>query len=487
MSLAREETGVLVTRPATILVVDDDKRVIELLRIALEAHGYRMIEAHDGEQALQIARRERPDLVVLDVRLPKRSGFDVCERLRNDPDDPGLPILLVSAAAEVETRVQGLSRGADDYLIKPFSPKELIARVQRLLARTLQARDARRAGLAAERELERARADARRSQTLLDHERALAEQCRILGDALAPCTDPESIGDALLTAVLQGTGIESAALLAAAGESAMMTRIATRGLVAARTATLMVPRAGGLARLLAGLDRLVTCDELMRFPDLRDQLGELCTSGFVSMVPLAGDPLEGLLLLGERPDGDALDGATRDLVSALCRTAAHALTTIHRQAEPIDLTVDLLTALVGTGSDSDPQCAAEVWEVLDPVVRAAEMRVHERRLIAWAIRLGPWAAGPEADRWLQAAARHDTSGTCAALLRLVKRAVAPPGDAPRDPARIVALAWRVTARRAAGASSACAWRTALADAAGLDPDLVRAVGERARIRRRARA
>jgi CheY-like chemotaxis protein len=465
-------------------VVDDDERVIELLRIALEAHGYRMIEAHDGEQALQVARRERPDLVVLDVRLPKRSGFDVCERLRNDPDDPGLPILLVSAAAEVETRVQGLARGADDYLIKPFSPKELVARVQRLLARTLQARESRRAGLAAERELERARADMRRSQQALEHERWLAEHCRALRSALTACTDPDGIGEELLTAVIHATGVESAALLAPAGEPGLLVRVATRGLVPARAAGLDLRRDGTFARLLAGLDRVVMCDELVRFPELGDQLGGLFTSGFVAMAPLAGDRLEGLLLLGERSDGAALDADARDLVPALCRTAAHALATVQQHTGPIDLTVDLLATLVGSEAAIGPARAAEVWEVLNPVLRAHDIPAHDRRVIAWAIRLGPWAGGVEAGRWLATAIRHDASGLCASLRTVVARVAHSSGGPANDPARIVALGWRITRQLASGVPAARAWRIALADAAGLDPAIVRELDERVRAGRR---
>ena len=488
MSLAREDTGVLATRAAVILVVDDDRRVVELLRIALEAHGYRMLAAHDGEEALQVARRERPDLVVLDVRLPKRSGFDVCERLRNDPDDPGLPILLVSAATEVETRVQGLARGADDYLTKPFSPKELVARVQRLLARTLQAREARRAGLAAERELERARADARRSQQTLEHERWLAEHTRNLGAALAGCGDPESIAEALLSAVLTGTGIESAALLTPLDDRGTLTWSAARGIVQARTAALMLPRSGALAQLLAGLDRLVTCDELTRFPELRDELGDVSTSGFTALVPLVGDELEGILLLGERPDGVALGPAARALTSALCGTAAHALSAVRHVTEPISLTVDLLSTVAASRGASPPRVTAEVWEVLAPVLRRIDARAGERRLVAWAIRLGPWAAGGEADAWLATAAGHDASGTCAALRRLLARASSLASGAaadPRDPARIIALAWRVTAERAGGVSAARAWSAALTESPDLDPTIAASIGERIRVRRRA--
>ena len=141
-----------------ILVVDDDKRVLELLEIAFSNQGFRVLMASDGDEAIRSAAHDKPDLIVLDVRLPRRSGLDVCELLRRDQPDGGVPIVVVSAAVETETRLQAFARGADDFLPKPFSPKELVARVRRLLARTTEARDARRRVVDLERELGRAQA-----------------------------------------------------------------------------------------------------------------------------------------------------------------------------------------------------------------------------------------------------------------------------------------------------------------------------------------
>ena len=120
---------------ATILVVEDDPRVVELLHIALGAHGFRVVSATNGDDAWRVLLDEQPDLAVLDVRLPRRSGLDLVDGIRREPGFQHLPVILVSALAETESRIAGLARGADDYLAKPFSPKELVARVRRLLAR----------------------------------------------------------------------------------------------------------------------------------------------------------------------------------------------------------------------------------------------------------------------------------------------------------------------------------------------------------------
>lgn len=119
--------------PARILVVDDDKHIRELCRIYLEASGFSVLEAADGQAALAVMAAERPDLVVLDVMLPKLDGWQVLNEVRKD--SIWLPVVMLTAVGDEEDRVLGLDLGADDYLTKPFSPKELVARVRAVLRR----------------------------------------------------------------------------------------------------------------------------------------------------------------------------------------------------------------------------------------------------------------------------------------------------------------------------------------------------------------
>ena len=116
----------------TILVVDDEARIVKLVRDYLERAGFDVLAAHDGEMALQVARRDRPDLVVLDLMLPGVDGLDVCRRLRQES---GVPIIMLTARVEEADRIVGLELGADDYVTKPFSPGELVARVRATLRR----------------------------------------------------------------------------------------------------------------------------------------------------------------------------------------------------------------------------------------------------------------------------------------------------------------------------------------------------------------
>jgi DNA-binding response OmpR family regulator len=116
----------------TILVVDDEARIAKLVRDYLERAGFGVLTARDGETALTLARREQPDLIILDLMLPGVDGLDVCRRLRQES---GVPIIMLTARVEEADRVVGLELGADDYVTKPFSPRELVARVRATLRR----------------------------------------------------------------------------------------------------------------------------------------------------------------------------------------------------------------------------------------------------------------------------------------------------------------------------------------------------------------
>jgi two-component system OmpR family response regulator len=118
--------------PRNILVVDDDPHIRQLLTFALEKAGFGSIEAEDGEKALAAARAHSPDLVVLDINMPRMDGLEVCRRLRAESE---IPILFLSSRDDEIDRVLGIELGADDYVTKPFSPREVVARIQAILRR----------------------------------------------------------------------------------------------------------------------------------------------------------------------------------------------------------------------------------------------------------------------------------------------------------------------------------------------------------------
>lgn len=136
MGLVEQTAKPTVTEPKRkILVVEDEKDIRDLVRYNLEAEGFAVVEASDGEVGLSLAARERPALLVLDLMLPGLPGLEVCRLLRTKEATQRLPILILTARASEVDRILGLEMGADDYVTKPFSPRELVARVKAVLRR----------------------------------------------------------------------------------------------------------------------------------------------------------------------------------------------------------------------------------------------------------------------------------------------------------------------------------------------------------------
>jgi two-component system alkaline phosphatase synthesis response regulator PhoP len=125
-----------------ILVVDDDRSIVAVLRGYLEKAGYLVLAAHDGEEAMYALRRERPDLVVLDIMLPRRDGAEITRIVRADPALAAIPIIMLTARVDDADKIVGLELGADDYVTKPFNGREVVARVNALLRRTRLDQDA---------------------------------------------------------------------------------------------------------------------------------------------------------------------------------------------------------------------------------------------------------------------------------------------------------------------------------------------------------
>ena len=118
------------------LIIEDEAALVELLRYNFEQEGFRVSAAADGEEALVMVSEDAPDIVILDWMLPLMSGLDVCRQLRRRPETRNIPIIMLTARGEEGDRIRGLNSGADDYITKPFSPRELVARVRAVLRRS---------------------------------------------------------------------------------------------------------------------------------------------------------------------------------------------------------------------------------------------------------------------------------------------------------------------------------------------------------------
>ena len=118
-----------------ILIVEDEKDIIKMLEYNLKKEGFKVNDTRDGESALEEARRGHPDIILLDLMLPGIDGLEVCKSLKNDPKTSSIPVIMLTAKSQESDKIVGLELGADDYITKPFSPRELIARIKAVLRR----------------------------------------------------------------------------------------------------------------------------------------------------------------------------------------------------------------------------------------------------------------------------------------------------------------------------------------------------------------
>jgi len=123
-----------------ILVVDDEIYIVHLLDFSLGMEGYEVITALDGEQALENLKTEKPDLIVLDIMMPKLDGYEVCKAIKSSPETRHIPVILLSAKGRNVDQKLGFDVGADDYITKPFSPRKLVERINQLLGQTVTER-----------------------------------------------------------------------------------------------------------------------------------------------------------------------------------------------------------------------------------------------------------------------------------------------------------------------------------------------------------
>lgn len=343
---------------STILVVEDDPRVVELLHIALGAHGFRVVSAQNGDDAWQLLLDEQPDLVVLDVRLPRRSGLDLVDGIRREPGFQHLPIILVSALAETESRIAGLARGADDYMAKPFSPKELVARVRRLLLRGEEAKALVRRQGELKAEVERSREDLRRLNQDLRKELWLKEAFLALTQELSSARRVEDVAGTFLYTLVNHLGVPGAALLVP-GAHGRLEAVSTPAYTPPELARLTVSEDSELVRLVAGLGRPVRREELERFPEMEIELRPMVAAGVALCVPLVTrGRVVGLAVALEKLAGGMFNPAELEIAQSLSSAGATALdnTRLHRHAE--EMYVRALSALVPAIEALDPAAGA---------------------------------------------------------------------------------------------------------------------------------
>ena len=199
--------------PPLILVADEEPKVVEAIVAALQLHHYRVSVAEDGDEVLRRTHGESPALIIASVRLKGRGGLELCGTLRREADWGDMPIVLLSTATDPEARVEALAHGADDLVTKPFSPRELVARVQRLVSRARETDRYRNRSLELERDVARLELEGRRSREDAERERSLRSLANGLHGALLRTLDLDELNARLLRECCVQTGARSAALL----------------------------------------------------------------------------------------------------------------------------------------------------------------------------------------------------------------------------------------------------------------------------------
>ncbi|MDM7913718.1 MAG: response regulator, partial [Candidatus Eisenbacteria bacterium] len=308
----------------TVLVVDDDSRVVELLQITLGGRGFRVLAAHDGEEALASVDSNHPDFLVLDVRLPRRSGLDVCETLRKDDRFRTLPIILISGNAATESRLQGLRSGADDYLTKPFSPRELLMKMQRILERNHD-RDV--LALRAEVLEEEVRRQRDRLREIRTDFQAHIERLGTILERIQELNRHRSISEILDRFILTAVGIMDfdAVALLVAEDGVLLPRI-HRGLKLHDPGTLQIDPGGLTGEILGSHDHAVATEELALRSECQREAGLLATAGLIWNVGVrVGGTLRAVLSIGERSDRRPLDRFDLRLVEALAASVGTSL------------------------------------------------------------------------------------------------------------------------------------------------------------------
>ena len=214
--------------PPLILVADEEPKVVEAIVAALQLHHYRVTVAEDGDEALRRAHGESPDLIIASVRLKGRGGLELCGTLRREVDWGDMPIMLLSVATDPEARVEALAHGADDLVSKPFSARELVARVQRLVSRARETGRYRVRSQELERDVARLETEGRRARDDAERERSLRSISSGIHSALLRTLHLDELDARLLRECCLQTGARSAALLAP-GRSGRWTVAAVRG------------------------------------------------------------------------------------------------------------------------------------------------------------------------------------------------------------------------------------------------------------------
>ncbi|HMI31031.1 MAG TPA: response regulator, partial [Candidatus Limnocylindrales bacterium] len=312
----------------TILVVDDDRRVVDLLQISLSQNGYHVTTASTGEEGLEAVRRETTDLIILDLKLPKKNGYEVCAALKSSKDTAAIPVIMVSATAEVDARLQGLMHGADDYLTKPFSPKELLIKVRRIFERLEKSETLSLKNRELETEVARNREDLVVRNKELRFQVFSLETLMGLTHQLNSSLDLESLMGTVVLSVVGQLRVNSACLFLtdAREDPKRLDAWTFKGVKEEVVRSIHFSYDDEFTRAIRPLDgeegRPVRLQDLSEDPALERNVGPLYAAGFTLVCPvMMKEKLTAILAVGEKVSGQDFQTTDLEMVKALSESA----------------------------------------------------------------------------------------------------------------------------------------------------------------------
>ena len=345
----------------TILVVDDDRRVVDLLQISLSQNGYHVTAASTGEEGLEAVRRDTPDLIILDLRLPKKNGFEVCAALKSSKDTAAIPVIMVSATAEVDARLQGLMHGADDYLTKPFSPKELLIKVRRIFERMEKQETLSTKNKELETEVARNREDLVVRNKELRFQVFSLETLMGLTHQLNSSLDLEALLGTMILSVVGQLRVNSACLFLTdqREDPKRLDAWTFKGVKEDLVRSIHFLYEDEFIRAILPTEgeegRPVRLQDLSEDPSLERSVGPLYAAGFTLVCPvMMKQKLTAILAVGEKVSGQDFQSTDLEMVKALSESAGIAIENARLFKDLQDTYLATVRVLVSTIEAKDP-------------------------------------------------------------------------------------------------------------------------------------